>query len=514
MPSPHINNNSRIARNTLFLYVRMIFVLFVSLYTTRVVLNALGVIDYGINNVVGGFVSMFAFLNTSMSNGIQRFYNFTIGSEGENSITKVYNTALLIQLIIAIVVFVLLETLGLWYLNTKMVIPSERLDVARWLYHFSAFSLILVIMQIPYSAAIMAHEKMDYYALVSIIDVTLKFVFALILPYISSDKLFVFGLYSFGIAILNFFLYFVYSKSHFKAIKLQCVYYKSLFRDMLSFSGWNIFGTFAYMLKGQGLNILLNAFFGPIVNAARGVSAMVSHAIQGFQSNIVISFRPQIVQSYAESNISRVKTLMYSLSKISYLMLFMLSMPVIVELPYILHIWLGDTIPDYTVPFTILILVNMIISSLTTPISQVVHATGKMKHFQIGTSLVVCSILPISWLFLKLGANPNAVYIVSLCMTCINQVVCLFLLKRVFPYSIVEYVKVVLVPCIVVSVVATLLTWAVHGVFSCSFIRLLLVAIVGVSFSAVISYFIAFNKYEREIVKGFINKVLKRNGHK
>ena len=512
--SDNSSNNSRIAKNTLFLYLRMILVLVVSLYTTRVVLNALGVVDYGINNVVAGFVSMFAFLNTSMSNGIQRFYNFKLGSEGEESFTKVYNMALLIQGLLAIIVIILLETIGLWYLNHKMVIPIERMDTARWIYQFSVISLVLVIMQIPYSASIMAHERMDYYAYVSIIEVVLKLAFALWLPHVKHDKLFVYGCYSLGVGVLNFFLYFIYSKHHFKSLKLQKFFHKDLFKDMLSFSGWNIFGTFAYMLKNQGLNVLLNAFFGPVVNAARGVSGMIGTAIQGFQSNIVISFRPQIVQSYAEKNYSRVKSLMYSLSKISYVLLFMLSMPVIIELPYILKLWLGNIVPDYTIPFTTLMLVNMMISSLTTPVSQVVHATGKMKSFQIGTSIVICSIIPISWVCLKLGANPLSVYVVSLCMTCINQLVSLLLLKKIFAYKIMDYLKKVIFPCFIVSFLSSLLTLGVHCIFRPSFVRLVIVAITGIGLSIFVSYLFALNKYEKELVKVFIRKSLKRKKDK
>ena len=505
------SNNKRIAKNTLFLYFRMILVLVVSLYTTRVVLNALGVVDYGINNVVAGFVSMFAFLNTSMSNGIQRFYNFKLGKDGEEALTKVYNTALIIQGLLAVIVLLLLETIGLWYLNHKMVIPIDRMATAQWIYQFSVISLVLVIMQIPYSAAIMAHERMDYYAYVSIVEVVLKLAFALWLPHIERDRLFVYGCYTLGAHGLVFILYFIYSKHHFKSLKLQKHFHKDLFKDMLSFSGWNIFGTFAYMLKNQGLNVLLNAFFGPIVNAARGISGMIGTAIQGFQSNIVISFRPQIVQSYAEKNYSRVKNLMYSLSKISYILLFMLSMPIIIELPYILKLWLGDVVPNYTISFTTLILINMIISSLNTPITQVVHATGKMKNYQIGTSIVICAILPISWLFLKAGGNPVSVYIVSLCLICVNQVVCSVLLKQVFEYKLLEYLRAVIWPCIIVSLVSIVLPMFLHYVMSPSFIKLILVVILGVGSTMIASYMLAFNKSEKELIIGFINKIVRKS---
>lgn len=509
MPEKY-NKNSRIAKNTLFLYMRMIVVLLVSLYTTRVILNALGAVDYGIYNVVAGFVTMFSFLNTSMSNGIQRYYNYTLGKEGEASLTKVYNTALLIQILISIVLIILLETIGVWYLETKMVIPVERMETARWIFQFAVLSLVLVVLQIPYSAAIMAYERMDYYAYVSLIDVALKLGFAFWLPHVSIDRLWVYGCYTLGIGILNYLMYFVYSKIQFKALKLQFLFHKDLFKDMLSFSGWNVFGTLAYMLKGQGLNVLLNAFFGPVVNAARGVSMMINNAVHGFQVNIVVSFRPQTVQSYAEGNISRVKKLMYSLSKISYIMLFMLSLPVIVELRYILNLWLGDVVPDYTIPFTILILIIMILSSLNTPLSQVVHATGKMKKYQIGTSIVMCTILPIAWIVLKLWGNPVSVYVVSLIMTVINQSVCMVLLKRIFPYSIAEYMKEVIWPCVIVTIISVIPTVLAHYLLQESFIRLLIVGVLGVGTSVLSSYFLVMNEMEKMMIMNFMQKIFKK----
>lgn len=510
MPEINASANKRLAKNTLFLYLRMFLVLVVSLYTTRVVLNALGVVDYGIYNVVAGFVSMFAFLNTSMSNGIQRFYNFKLGSEGEDSIKKVYNTALVIQSLLALIVVILLETVGLWYLNVKMVIPSERMATAQWIYQFSVMSLVIVIMQIPYSAAIMAHERMSYYAYVSIIEVVLKLVFALILPHVDSDKLLVYGVYSLGISLLNFLLFFIYSKRNFKSIVFQRVFYKDLFVNMLSFSGWNIFGTFAYMIKNQGLNVLLNAFFGPVVNAARGVSTMISSAIQGFQSNIVISFRPQVVGSYAEGNYHRVTNLMFSLSKISYYMLYVISVPVIIELTYILHLWLGDTIPEYTEPFTVLVLLIMIVSALNTPLSQVVHATGKMRNYQVVTSIFICLILPVAWVFLKLGGDPVTVYWISLIITCLNQVICMLLLKRVYDYSIRAYIKEIIVSCLLVSIGGLILPVVAHFFMPESFWRLVVVTLLGVSSTAACAY-LTFNKEEKQLVQGFVKKIIKHN---
>lgn len=503
------SDNSKIAINTALLYVRMGLILLVSLYTTRIVFKALGVVDYGIYNIVAGFVSMFSFLNTSMSNGIQRYYNYIKGKEGENSLNKVYTTALIIQFVLAIIIIIFLETIGLWYLKTKMVIPEDRLEIALWIYQFSIISLIIVIMQIPYSAAIMAYERMGYYAYVSLFDVAFKLGIVVLLQFTQQDKLFLYGLYCLVGVLINFILYYSYCKKNFNSLHLQFKFHKDLFVDMLSFSGWNLFGTFAYMIKNQGLNVLLNAFFGPIVNAARGISMIIGNAIQGFQMNIVVAFRPQTVQSYAEGNFLRVKHLMYSLSKISYLMLFMFSMPIIIELPQILRIWLGDNVPEYTIPFTILILLIMMFSSLNTPLSQVVHATGKMKNYQMGTSIVISSILPIAWFVLKNGGCPLSVFVVSMIMTIINQVVCMILLKKVFFYSIKEYIRMVIIPCMKVTIMATILPLLFHSFFEDSYIQIIFVVISGLSCTIFCSYFWVLNFQEKQLMKKLIHKYFK-----
>lgn len=501
------SSNKRIAKNTVFLYIRMGLVLVVSLFTTRIILRALGVEDYGIQNVVSGFVTMFAFLNTSMSNGIQRFYNFSLGKKDTYTVTDVYNTALLIQGLLAIVLLVLLETVGLWYMYNKMVIPEERFVAALWVFQFSVASLVVLVMQIPYSAAIMAYERMDYFAYVSIFDVFAKLGVAYAVMYSSTDKLIFYGALNLFVAICGFLLYFIYAKKHFKELIITRKQTQPLFKPMLSFSGWNVFGSFAYMIKSQGLNMLLNLFFGPVVNAARGVSNMVMSAMQGFQSNIVIAFRPQLVQSYASGEINRVKNLFYSLSKFSFVMLSLLSIPVIMELNLILKVWLGDSVPDYTIPFTVLVLVNMVISSLNTPVSQVVHATGKMRNYQVGTSIVICLILPAAWVALKLGCDPTSVYWVSLLLTIINQAVCNLLLKKVFSYSIREYCRCVIVPCVLFSIVATIVPYIITIIMDESIIRAILLLIISLLTSGAAAYFIVFNDSERQMVLSFIKKL-------
>lgn len=498
--------NKRMAKNTLFLYFRMGIVLIVSLFTTRIVLQALGVEDYGINNVVCGFVVMFSFLNTSMSNGVQRFYNFSLGCKNEYSVKDVYNTALQIQGLLAIILLFFLETFGLWYIHTQMVIPPERFVAAQWVFQFSTLSLVLLVLQIPYSAVIIAYEKMDYYAYLGIFEVLAKLGIAYAIKHSFVDKLILYGGLNMFVSLICFFLYYFYVKKYFRELKSDLKIRRSLFKPMLSFSGWNIFGSFAYMIKSQGLNMLLNIFFGPIVNAARGVSNMVMSAIQGFQANIVIAFRPQIVQSYAAGNDIRVLKLFYSLSKISFILLSMISIPVIIEIDYILYLWLGDTIPTYTNIFTILVLVNMIIGSLNTPVSQVVHATGKMKYYQIGTSLMICSILPISWICLKMGYEPISVYWVSLVVTLLNQIACNLFLRRVYMYSLREYCMKVIVPCIFFTVIVPIFPFVITVFLPPSFFRLFLTGIVSVSIAILVSYFFILDESEKKMALSFIKR--------
>lgn len=503
------SNNKRIAKNTIFLYIRMGLVLLVSLFTTRIVLQALGVEDYGIYNVVSGFVAMFAFLNTSMSNGVQRFYNFSLGNSSEYAVKDVYNAALQIHIGLAILLIVILESFGLWYLHTQMVIPIERFTAASWVFQFAILSLLLLVIQIPYSAAIMAYEKMDYYAYLSIFDVCAKLIVAFLVKYSTSDKLILYGGLNLLISLISFTLYFAYAKIHFKEIRFEVGIRKNLFTSMLSFSGWNIFGAFSYMIKGQGLNVLLNFFFGPIVNAARGVSNMVMSAIQGFQSNIVIAFRPQLVQSYAQGDTDRVSYLFFSLSKISFILLSMLSIPVIVDVDYILHFWLGETIPDYTISFTVLVLLNMIISSLNTPVSQVVHATGKMKNYQLGTSIMICLILPISWVFLKLGYDAISVYWISLVISILNQLLCNLLLKKIYDYSLKKYFKEVIVPCVIYSLIVPIIPLLIKFLIDSSFIRLILICFSSVVMTLLVSYVVVFNEAEKKMLLNFLK--LKKN---
>lgn len=487
----------------------MLFVLAVNLYTSRVILRTLGVMDYGVYNVVAGFVSMFSFLNTSMANGIQSYFNYKIGIKEEGGVGKVYVTALTIQALLALIIFIIIETFGVWYLNNVIDVPPNRVLVAKFLFQFSLVSLLLLLLQIPFASAIMAYEKMDYYAMVGIVDVLLKLGIVFLLPIIGHDKLIVYGLLLVVVSLVDFGLYFFYAKCKFKELKFKRVFYGDLFKSMLSFSGWNVFGTFAFMMKGQGLNMLLNAFFGPIVNAAQGIATQIMNALQGFSTNIVLAFRPQLTQSYAANDYERVRVFFYSESKISYTFLLALVTPVVLEIDYILNMWLGaDMVPDYTILFSILVLINMLVSAFHSPMTQIVHASRQMKVFQIVISCVICSIIPLSWVFLKLGYGPSSVFVVSLIMTAINLVASLMVIHALLPFRYRDYMRKVLLPCGLLTILVPILPLLVFCLLPSSIWRVLLVCVIDILGVIVFGYLLAIEPAEKIIIQSYVRKFI------
>lgn len=503
-------DNKRIAKNTLFLYVRMTFVLLVSLYSTRAILNALGIVDYGIYNVVAGFVAMFSFLNSSMINTIQRFFNFEKGTANEENLNKVYITSVQIQIVLGFITVILLEVFGLWYINNKMIIPADRISAALAVFQLSVCSLFMLIIQIPYSAAIVAHECMGYYAIISIIEAILKLFIAFSLPFVSCDKLIIYGILMFSISVANFAFYYIYAKHNFPEIHYKHFFYKEQFKNMLAFSGWNIFDSFAYTMQGQGLNILMNAFYGPVVNAARGIAYQVQSALSGFTMNIAVAFKPQLVESYAHQEFTRTKNLMYSMSKLGYLMVFLLALPISLEINYILDIWLNGTVPNDTAVFTILILLNMALGSLNNPITQTVLAVGNIKIYQIIRSIIVISALPLSWIALRHGAPAFVVFIILILVNLINQPVSLFLLRKIFSYSYREYIKMVIIPCLLFSILTPIIPICTHLMMSESLIRLITVGIVSILSSVLVSYIFVLSDREKILLKDLLQKVINK----
>lgn len=408
--SENLSNNKRIAKNTLLLYLRMFVIMATQLYTSRVVLSTLGVVDYGIYNVVGGVVAMFGFLNSAMATATQRFLTFELGKKNIDGQIKIFNTSIQIHLLLAIIIFVLAETVGLWFLNHKMVIPLDRIEAAQWVFHCSIISSLIVVMSVPFNASLIAHEKMSAFAYISIIEVFLKLLIVFVLMVLDIDKLKLYAVLLLFVQTIIILIYNSYCVRKFEEIQFRRIFDKGYFKKMITFSGWNILGVGANLCSGQGVNILLNMFFGPTVNAARAVTMQAMNAISQFSSNFMMAVNPQITKSYAVNNKEYLYDLIFKSSRVTFLLMSFLVIPLLFETPFILELWLKN-VPEYTVHFFRLSLIIAIFDSLSLPLSQAIGATGNLKYYQITVGGLLLLILPVSYIFLKYGGSPLVVSI-------------------------------------------------------------------------------------------------------
>lgn len=510
----HANNssaNKRMAKNSLFLSIRMFFVLVISLYTSRVILQILGVTDFGIYNVVCGFVSMFTFLTSTMSTGIQRFYNYELGKGNLDNLNRVYNTALFIQILLAIFIIILSETIGLWYLCNKMVIPENRLVAAHWIYQFSILSFVLIILQVPYKASILAHERMNFFAALSIVEVVLKLLIVYLISYLNGDNLVIYGFLLLLVNFIHNLISYIYTKRQFSEIYISKLYDKNFFSKMLNFSGWNIFGSFAIMMREQGVNLVLNLFFGPVVNAARAIAVQVNSGLLHVVRNITMPVKPQVIQSYASGNLSRALNLTYTISKLSFIFLYAASLPVLLELDFILRVWLGENIPNYTNVFIILIVCMSFFHNFYMVLYDVVHAEGNIKRFQIITSLAIVSSVPLSYIALKLGFDAEWTMWMTLLSMIIAFILALFELNRIINFNILIYLKNVLYPIAKVLIITLWMPFIPLFIMNQGLLRFIVVTIFSIIPITVALYLAGLNPSEKTLVKSIVNKIFKKN---
>ncbi|MCQ2232235.1 MAG: hypothetical protein MJZ30_10350 [Paludibacteraceae bacterium] len=502
--------NKRIAKNSVILTIQLIFVLLLTLYTTRVMLDILGVIDYGVYNVVCGFVTMFTFLNTSMSNGIQRFFNYELGQNGVRGAQKVFNTAVYVQIFFAGLIILFTETFGLWYLYEKMIIPDERITAAFWIFQSSILSFLFIILQSPFTAAVMAHEKMGFYSSISLIDAVLKLVVVLTLPLFGGDQLVVYGILFALISVFNFTIYFTYCRRNFDEISFRLDFDRSMFKSMLIFSGWNVFGSFANMMREQGINLVLNLFFGPLVNAARAVAAQVNGGLQSFVYNLTTAMRPQVVQSYAQGNIDRTMRLTFSISKLSCFCLYLISLPILVDIDFVLHIWLGSNVPAHTSSFIYIIVLTSFLNNLNSAVSGVVHASGRMKLYQLTGGGCILLVIPLAYFALKMGAEPEWALLVCFFTMIIAQIVALIVLKTIVDYSIIEYVKRVLKPFFSVVILSFWIPIVISNQMQEGFFRFVAVGVVSVITTSLLIFTIGLDTNEKGLIIQLATKIVRK----
>ena len=497
--------NKRIAKNTLVLYVRMLFTMGISLFTSRVVLQTLGVEDYGISSVVGGVISMFTFINAAMVSSTQRYLNFELVRGDANQLRSVFSTSLQIHALIALVIIVLSETVGLWFLNEKLVIPEARMTAAMWVYQCSILSCAVSIMSTPYNAVIVAHEKMSAFAYISILDVSLKLLVVYLLVVLPFDKLIILAILNLLVQLFIRYIYTLYCHRHFPESYFQFRFNKTLFKEMFGFAGWSFWGNLAAILYTQGLNMMLNIFFGPIVNAARGIAVQVQSAVQQFVGGFQTALNPQITKNYASNNLPQMHSLMFRSARFSFLLLFFLSLPVLMETNFILTLWL-KTVPDDAVIFTQIMICISLIYTTANPCIIANQATGKVKIYQMVVGGILLLILPISYVVLKLGAPAYSVFIVHFCIESLAQFSRMYMLRKLIHLPLWQYMKNIYIPIVSTVVIAIILPLVVRMQVAEGWLRFLAVGFTCVLSVGASSYFIGFTKQERVF---FLDKSLR-----
>lgn len=498
-------NNKRIAKNTLMLYVRMLITMLVSLYTVRVLLQELGLMDFGIYNLVSGLVTFFSFISVTMSSATQRYLSFSLGTKDKIAFQKIFSMNLLLYFFIALLVVMLAETFGLWFLNSILNIPTNRMSVANVVFQISLLTFIINLLIIPYHASILATERMSVYAYVSIVDVFLKLLLVYFLVIVDGDKLITYSVLLCLQAALIASIYILYCRKKIEGCSFDFLWEKKVFREILSYTGWTFFGGVSGILNNEGLNFLINLFFGPVLNAAKGISDRVSSAITMFISNFYSAVKPQIVKSYASGDFTYMKKLAFQSSKFSFFLMLLLSLPLILETHFVLSLWLFD-LENSMIIFTKLILIYSMINVFEFPLTQLVHATGKVKKYQVSVGLFTLLTLPITFLLFRIGYSAAYAIVVLIAVYSLAYIPRLIIVRNQLNISIHEYFQQVIYKSLTVSLISIVLPFLVVLNLEAGFTRFLLTFVVSF-FSILISvYIFGINNSERAIVLNFLKE--------
>lgn len=501
------SSNKRIAKNTLLLYFRMFITMLVGLYTSRVVLNVLGVSDFGIYNVVGGIITMASFLNVAMVQASQRFISFELGLGNIKRLNKVFCSSVNIHFAICVIAVILGETVGLWFVNSKLNIPEGRMEAANWVYQASILSFVVGVMSVPYNSAIVAHEKMSAFAYISILEVSLKLLIVYLLLIIPFDKLIVFGVLMVMVSIIIRLCYTVYCKRHFIECSYHFVFDKKISNEMLSFAGWSVIGNLGFSFKDQVSNIILNLFYGTTVNAARGIGLHVTSLINTFALNFTMAINPQITKQYAVGDIESSKKLVYAGSRYSFYLLSIIAIPVLINIDYLLKFWLG-IVPEYCSQFVIFSLLTSLLYAMSGCVTIAIQATGRMKWFQIGISVIQLSELPIAWFLMELGYPPFAVMWPSILTSSIAVVFRFWLLQNYVPqYRFRDYLTRVLFRCIALFGLSFFISNKISLELEASSYSSLISFCLSLFITILVLFLFGISSYERKLLISKIAKI-------
>lgn len=503
-------NNKRIAKNTLLLYFRMILLLIINLYTSRVVLNVLGVDDYGIYNVVGGIVVILSFLKGALASGTQRFLNVQMGMQSQNGLNKVFSTSLQIHLLIALVILIIAETIGLWFLNTYMNIPTDRESATNWVYQFSIAAAIVSIFVTPYNATIISHEKMSAFAYISIIEAVLKLIVALVLIWSPFDKLIIYASLIFIISVVTCIIYVAYGMRHFEECTRPSFNIdRSTMKQMMSFSGWTVLGNLGYILHTQGIAILINMFFTVAVNAAQGIANQVNGVVTQFATNFLIALNPQVVKSYAAGEFEQMHSLIIRGCKMAFCLMSFFVIPLTLEAPTILKVWLG-TVPEYSVIFTRLVLLISLVNSFSSLMSAAKGATGNIKTYQITLTIIGALHIPLAWLAFSMGAGPEYAMYIYLAIVIVLQINRILFVCKSVNLSVNRFMSEVVYRCITVLFISSFIPILLHLTLPTSILTTLVIGCVSTICVIFTTIFIALTASERKTILALIFSKLKK----
>lgn len=495
------SNSKRIAKNSFFLYFRMLFLMIVSLYTSRIILNALGVVDYGIYNVVGGVVTMFSMISGSLSTAISRFLTFAIGKGEEQNLCNIFSTSVNIQIIIAFIILILTETIGVWFLNTKIVIPDDRLNAANWVFQFSIITFIINLISVPYNATIIAHEHMSAFAYISIIEAVGKLVIAYFIIINPIDRLIFFSLMVTLLSLIIRIIYGQYCKKHFSETAYHFILKKKLLKDMFGFAGWNFLGSSAMILREYGGNILINLFCGPAINAAKSIASKVNSTTQGFVNSFMMAINPQITKSYAIKDFNYMFTLINQGARLSFYMMLLLSLPIIFNVNYILKLWLV-TVPEHTNTFVCLTLILTMSDVLSNTLITAILSTGKVKKYQIAISSLQILNIPISYICLVLGCIPEIVIVIAIIISNLALFLRLIMLRKVIPINIPIFIKKVYLNVLSVSFLSSIIPYYFSQIFVIENLsRFFILSSVSITCTLLVIFFVGCNSKERLKIK-------------
>lgn len=502
-------NTRRIVKNTGFLYMRMLVMMAIGFITTRVMLKALGVTNYGINDVVGGLVAMFSMLSASLSGAVSRFFTFGLGKGDMKQLRVVFSTSINIHLFLAVLVVVAIETVGVWFLNNKMVIPADRLYAANWVLQCSTVTFAINLLSVPYRAAIIAHERMSAFAYLTIFEATAKLLIVCAVYFYGGDKLILLAILNIIPAIISQVIYWRYCKRNFAECDYLLVSDKKLFKEIFGFAGWSFIGNTAGLMKNQGVNVVLNVCVGTYINAARGIAMQVNGMVMQFINNFTMALNPQIIKDYAAGELGRMHKLMFQGTKLSYYIFMILSIPLIFEVETFLTLWLGE-VPEHTVLFTRLVLVLSLAEIVSNTLIVAQSATGKMRDYQIVVGGILLLNVPVSYLLLKLGMFPEVTVIVAIVISQLCLIARLWFLKRLIDFPVMQFIKKVYLSVIGVTLISLLFPAVCYVSIPSGYVQFFVLCGVSVLSSSAAIYYVGCNAEERVLVNRMIRSVISK----